>query len=441
LFSNKDLKKLILPLVVEQFLAVTIGMINTIMVSSCGEAAVSGISLVESINFLLVTMFSSIATGGAVVVAQFIGKGEKWNANIAAKQLEFSAFGISLLLCAFAVIFRDALLQTIFQGIEADVMANARIYFLLSALSYPSLAVYNSGAALFRSMGDSKTSMYISIFMNIIHIIGNTISIYALNAGVAGVAVATLITRTVGAVIITILLLNPNRTVHIDRLRKLEFRPDMIKRIMAIGVPSGLENSIFQLGKILTISIVASFGTVATTANAIGGNIASLQLIPGSAVALALMTVVGQCIGAKDYEGVKKYVKKLMFFAYAALWGITLIMVLLHKPLLSMYNLSEESLNLTVELLIIHVVFSVLIWPFAFALPNALRAASDAKYTMVVSLATMWLFRIGLSFLLTRFFHFQIHAIWVAMCIDWFFRAILFIMRFKSGKWKDKAVV
>lgn len=437
MFSNKSLRNLIVPLIIEQLLAVTIGIADTVMVSSCGEAAVSGISLVDSVNFLLITIFSSLATGGAVISAQYIGRGERENACMAAKQLFYSILALSLVLTVIAVVFRNPVLRLIFGSIEPDVMANAQIYFLLSAVSYPFLAIYNAGAALFRSMGDSKTSMVISLIMNTINVGGNALLIFGFQMGVAGAATASLVSRIVAAAAITALLLNRHRTIYYESLHKVTIKWPMIKSIMQIGVPNGLENSIFQIGKVLVASIVAGFGTVSITANAVAGNLASLQIIPGTAIGMAMITVVGQCVGAKDYEAVKKYTRKLMLIAYIAIWFMTAFMLLFSKNILSFYALSEESTALTMQIFVVHGVCACVIWPPAFALPNALRAANDVRYTMLVSLISMWLFRIGFSYVLAIYFNMGVLGIWVSMCIDWLCRAIFFVVRFARGKWKS----
>lgn len=437
MFSNKSLRNLIVPLIIEQLLAVTIGIADTVMVSSCGEAAVSGISLVDSLNFLLIMIFSSLATGGAVIVAQYIGRGDRYKACQSANQLFYSILVLSLVLTAVAIVFRNAALRMIFGAIEPDVMANAQIYFLLSAVSYPFLAVYNAGAALFRSMGDSKTSMYISLLMNAINVGGNALLIYGFSMGVAGAATASLASRIVAAVLITILLLNRGRTVYYEQLHKVHFHFPTIKSILQIGVPNGIENSIFQIGKILVASIVAGFGTVSITANAIAGNLASIQIIPGSAIGMAMITVVGQCVGAKDMDGVKKYTKKLMALAFLATWVMTAGMLLFSQNILSFYALSPETTALTMEVFIVHGICCVVIWPFAFTLPNALRAANDVRFTMLVSLFSMWVFRIAFSYILAIYLDMGVVGIWVAMCIDWLCRAIFFLARFIRGKWRN----
>ena len=436
MFSNKDLRKLIIPLVIEQLLAVTIGMADTVMVSSCGEAAVSGISLVDSINFLLITLFSSLATGGAVIASQYIGRGDHKSASLAAKQLFYASLALSAVLGVIAVFFRKPVLNMVFGSIEADVMAHAQIYFLLSAISYPFLAVYNAGAALFRSMGDSRTTMLISILMNTINIVGNAILIYGFQMAAAGAATASLVSRAVGAIIITVLLLNPRRIIFYDKLHKPEIHLSMLKSILQIGVPNGLENSIFQIGKILVASIVSGFGTISITANAVAGNLASLQVIPGMALGMAMITVVGQCIGAKDYEAVKKYTKKLMLITYGVVWAMTLLMLLFSKQILSFYSLSEETTTMTMEVFIVHGICAVIVWPLAFALPNALRAANDVRFTMIVSLLSMWIFRIGFSYVLAIYFNMGILGTWIAMCIDWFCRGACFAsaLRAENGR-------
>ena len=436
-FSNKALRNLIIPLIIEQLLAVTIGVADTVMVSSCGEAAVSGISLVDSVNFLLIQIFSSLATGGAVICSQYIGRSDKINANLAAKQLFYAILTVSLVISVLTIALRTTALRLIFGSIEADVMASAKIYFLISAISYPFLGIYNAGAALFRAMGDSKTSLYISVLMNAINVGGNAIGIYALRMGVTGAASATLLSRIVGAVLITVLLTNAHRTVYYDRLHKFEFKWSIIKSVLQIGVPNGLENSIFQIGKILVSSIVAGFGTVSITANAISGNLASIQIIPASAIGMAMLTVVGQCVGAKDYDAVKRYTKKLMFLSFVAVWIMTGFMILFSDTILSFYALSPETLELTKKVFLVHGICAVVIWPPSFALPNALRAANDVRFTMLVSLISMWTFRIGFSYVLAVYMDMGVVGIWVAMCIDWLCRSIFFIIRFARGKWKS----
>ncbi|MDO4459369.1 MAG: MATE family efflux transporter [Clostridia bacterium] len=441
MFTNKDLRKLIVPIVIEQVLAMTIGLADTIMVSSCGEAAVSGVSLVDSINFLFITLFTALATGGSVVAAQYIGHGDREVANKTANQLFYVSVGLALvfgLICCFG---RGLILNTVYKSVEADVMSNAMIYFLLTAASYPFLAAYNSGAALFRSMGDSKTSMYTSFLMNGLNVVGNAVLIFGAKMGVAGAAWATLGSRVIGAVFITVLLLNRNRALYYDRLYRIKFNWGLIRKILYIGIPNGIENSVFQLGKIIVASIVAVLGTSSITANAICGNLASFQITPGMAVGVAMVTVVGQCVGAQKYDEARMYIRKLMFVAYCLIWGATLLLFLFRNPVLSLYRLSPETEALTMQCFMVHGICAIAIWPPSFALPNALRAANDVKFTMITALLSMMLFRVVLTYILIHFFGVGVVGVWIAMCSDWLTRAIVFVTRIKGDRWTRKQII
>lgn len=441
MFTRKDLYKLILPLVVEQLLAVTIGMADTVMVASVGEAAVSGISLVDSINILLINIFSALATGGAIIAAQYIGREDRGNACVAAKQLLLAATAVSLFIMAACLIWQRPLLGTIFGQTEALVMQNANTYFLLSALSYPFLAVYNSGAALFRAMGNSKVSMFTSVVMNVINISGNAMLIYGFHLGVAGAGIASLVSRATGAVIMFVLLQNRRNLIHIEKIWRLEFKPQMVKNILRIGVLNGLENGMFQVGKILVQSLIASFGTVAIAANAVANNIASVAQIPGAAIGLGMITVVGQCVGARDYQQAKKYTLKLTGAAYVTMISLNLVVLVLLNTLVGFFNLSATGASLAREVMLWQIVCSSLLWPASFTLPNGLRASNDVKFTMLVSIFSMWVFRIGFSYLLASFFQMGLLGVWIAMYVDWICRIVFFMVRFFRGKWMNKQII
>lgn len=441
MFSRQDLRKLIVPLIIEQVLAVSIGIADTVMVSSAGEAAVSGIALIDSINVLLISFFTAIATGGAVITTQYIGSRKPEQARSSAQQLEVAVTISALFLMVFCIVLRRPLIRLIFGSIEADVMANADIYFLISAISYPFLAIYNAGAALFRSMSNAKTPMLISTLMNVLNVIGNAILIYGFVMGAAGAALATLASRVIGAVIITAMLFNRKRGIYLESF--LHFRPnkDMIGRILGLGLPNGFENSMFQLGKLLVASIVSTFGTTAITANAVANNIVSLQVIPAAAIGTAMMTVVGTCKGAGLNDEVKRYTKKLMIYGYIAIEVMIVFTLIIGQPVISFYELSEETASLAWIMFFIHSIAAVLVWPPAFVMPNALRAAGDVKYTMIVSIIFVFIFRVGFSWLLAVYLGYGAVAIWVAMAIDWVFRGLFFTVRFLRGKWQKIQVI
>lgn len=441
MFNRKDLMKLIIPLIVEQFLMITIGMADTIMVASVGETAVSGVSLVDSINILLINIFSALATGGAVISAQFLGRNDYKNANVAAKQLllvtTFLSIGI-MIICIFA---KKAILNMLFGNVETAVMKNALTYFYISSLSYPFIAVYNAGAALFRSMGNTKISMMTSLFMNVVNISINAALIFGFHMGVAGAAIGSLVSRFLSAIIVIALLKNASNKIYIHSLTKLDFNFSMIKNILSIGIPNGIENGMFQIGKILVQGLIASFGTVSIAANAVAASIANFAIIPGMAVGLAMITVVGQCVGANNYPEAKKYIIKLTGISYAVLGSLNFVVLFAAPFLVSIFQLLPETAQIATQLIVYHSICCILIWPAAFTFPNGLRAANDVKFTMLTSTFSMWVFRIGSSYLIGQTMGLGVLGVWIAMTIDWLFRMIAFIIRFISGKWKNHQII
>ncbi|MFQ6793030.1 MATE family efflux transporter [Thomasclavelia sp.] len=441
LFSNQALKKLIIPLVIEQLLVIFVGFSDTIMVSSVGEAAVSAVSLVDGINILLINIFSALGTGGAVVAAQFIGQGVKEKARYSAKQLILITAVISTVIMAIVLFFNVSILHLVFGNVEAEVMANAEIYFFFSAISYPFIALYNSGAALFRAIGNSKISMINSAIMNLINIVLNAIFIFIFNWGVFGAVFATLIARIVACVVILKSLSHKDNDLCIDDYRHWHFDFTYIKKILTIGIPSGLENGMFQFGKILVQSLIATFGTYSIAANAVSNSLVQLQIIPGMAMSLAMVTVIGQCAGAGDYNQAKYYVKKLMKITYLATVAIIVVLLALTPVILPFYALSKETLDLAYQCIFLHGFIAGTIWPLSFTFPNALRAANDAKFTMVVSAASMWIFRFCFSYVIGKYMGLGLLGVWIAMFIDWGVRCIFFVWRYFSGKWMNRQLV
>lgn len=441
LFSREDLKRLIIPLVIEQTLAISIGLFDTLMVSSCGEAAVSGVSLVDSISVLLIQILSALATGGAVVCSQYIGKKMPERARISAGQLIFimlvtSGAVMLLVLCSYRV-----LLRAIFGQIEADVMANAEIYFILSAISYPFLGVYNAGAALFRAIGNSKISMYTSLVMNVVNIGGNALLIFGFGLGVFGAGMATLVARVISALVMVVLLTRKENPLCIATPGCMKPQRDVIRKILQIGIPSGVENGMFQIGKLLVSSLTATFGTAAIAANAVANSVAGFANIPGSAIGLAMVTVVGRCIGAGEKKEAKYYSRKLLGLAYMGMTLTNITLFALVHPLVSCFALSDEADAIAVQLLVSFSVCAIAIWPLSFTLPNALRAAGDARYTMGVSVFSMWVFRVASSYFFAGTLGLGVLGVWIGMYVDWGFRSLLFVVRYQRGRWLEKRVV
>ena len=441
LFSNRELANLIGPLVIEQLLAVFVGMADSIMVANVGEAAVSGVSLVDNIMILIINIFAALATGGAVVAGQYIGRKDEKSACKAATQLVWFVSLSAVAIMILVYFGKDIILNQVFGHITAEVKGHADIYLLIVTASIPFIALYNGGAAIFRAMGNSQVSMRVSLLMNAINVTGNAILVFGLRIGTAGVAIPTLISRMVAAIVITVLLCNQTRILHIERTLKIRFDGRMIRKILAIGVPNGLENSMFQLGKILVLSLVSTFGTYAIAANAVSNAIALFQILPGMAISLAITTVISQCVGANDYEQVHYYLKKLLAIIYVAMVGTVALIFLALPLILKAYNLSDQTAAAATNIIHFHGISAMIIWPLSFALPAAYRAAGDAKACMYTSIVSMWIFRIGFSYLVGKYMGLGVFGVWVAMVIDWVVLAICFIMRYFNGKWKHGAIV
>ena len=435
LFSNTDLRKLILPLVFEQALAITVGMADTMMISSVGEAAVSGVSLVDMLNVLLFGVFSAFATGGAVVASQNLGAKKVNEARRSAKQLLVSITLISIVVMVLVILVRKGLLRLFFGSIEADVMDAALIYLVITGLSYPFIGVYNSCAALFRAMGKSNVTFAVSVIGNVINVVGNALCIFVLHMGVAGVAIPTLVSRVVMAVILFILLKNPEHEIYLD---KEKFKPDfkIIKKILYIGIPSGIENGIFQLGRVMVVSIISGFGTVQIAANGVANSLDSMGCIVGQAMNLAMITVIGRCVGADDERQIRHYTKKLLAIAYIATAVLNTLMLTNLNAILKLYGLGEETTQLAYILVMIHNGMAIFLWPMAFTFPNMLRACNDVRYPMAVSIFSMFVFRIGFSYILGIQYSMGAIGVWIAMVIDWIFRIICFVVRYLRGDWK-----
>lgn len=440
LFDNRALTALIIPLIIEQMLAVLVGMADSIMVASVGEAAVSGVSLVDNIMVLLINVFAALGTGGAVVAGQYLGQQRKEKACQAAEQLVWFITICAVVITLVIYACKHRILHGVFGQIEADVMGHADTYLMIVTASIPFIALYNGGAAIFRTMGNSEISMRVSIVMNIINVAGNAILIYGFHRGTEGVAIPTLVSRMTAAILIMVLLADRRRAIYVRPSRR--YRPDwaMIRKILGIGVPNGLENSMFQLGKIIVLSLVSTFGTYAIAANAVSNVIASFQVLPGMAIALAVTTVIARCVGAGDYEQVKYYTKKLLGITYACMVVTNVIIVLVLPLILKAYNLSSQTAEVTTGIVIFYAVCCVLIWPLAFTIPATFRASGDAKMCMFISVLSMWIFRIIFSYILGQYMGMGVFGVWVAMIIDWIVRSICFIARYFSGKWKHQAV-
>lgn len=459
LFSDKDLWILIWPLIIELLLQITLGIADNFMVSRLGQNAVSGVSLVDQINVLLSQIFAALSTGGAVVCSQYIGRKEHSNAEKTAKQLLYTILSVSVVLMFFGLVFRRGIISILFGDIEEEVMDNSLKYFFLTLFALPSIAVYSAASALFCAQGNSRFSMLIALLVNILNIGGNALLIFGFRWGVEGVAVPTLVSRTVAAAVLFIGLyrakdFNGNRAVSVKGITKVKLDFHLIGKILKIGVPNGLENSSFQIGKILVLSVTASFGTAAIAANAVANTITLFEVLPGNACSLAILTVCGQCMGAGKTDQAVHYTKKLMGISIVSMAVCNIFVLSIAKFIIGFYNLPAETSQLAFIMAFVHGFFGIFIWSFSFTLPNALRAANYASFTMIVSIISMWVCRVGLSYVFKNTgaadhvasamnmpSSYGALSIWFAMIVDWIARSVAFIISFARGKWKKHSLV
>ena len=438
-FSDRDLRRLIVPLVIEQLLAITVGLFDSVMVSHVGEAAISAVSLVDTVNVLLVNAFSALATGGAVIAGQYLGRREAVKAGHSGAQLLLFMGEASLLIMVLFYLAKGFVLGVVFGQVEPDVAAYANTYYIIVEASIPFLAIYSAGAALFRVMGNSKISMWVSLLTNLINVAGNALLIFGLHMGVEGVAIPTLVSRAVGAVVIVALLRRPDLPLRVEK-SALRHDKYVVKNILRFGVPNGLESSMFQLGKILLLSTVAVLGTASVAANAMGNTVCTFQCVPGNALGLAMVTVVSRCVGAGNYAKARFYTKKLMKATYFFMWASIALVLALLPLIMRLYNVSDQAASYARQIIWMHGIAAAVLWPASFTLPQALRAAGDTRFTMVVSTVSMWTLRVGLGVLLGRFWGFGVLGIWMAMFADWALRMAFFLPRFLGHKWETMGV-
>jgi len=433
-------------MIIQQVLSITVGTVDSMMVASAGEAAVSGVSLVGTLDALLVLMFSSMVTGGTVAVSHALGNGDKTFSRECAKQLIYVSTFIALVIAVAVGLFRMPLLTLLYGSAEASVLESANAYLGILLLSFPVLAIYNSGVAIFRTMGDTMTGLWLSLIANVLNVGGNALFIYGMHMGAAGAAASTLIARAVCAVVIMIMLRNRSRDIYIDRM--FHYRPDfaVIRRILRIGVPHGIESSMFQFGRLATQMLISSMGTAAIAANSVANTLANYLYMPAASISNAAITVVGRCYGAKELEQSKKYARILLLWTYICMWAMSLVLFVFAKPIIGLYNLSDMGAKIALDLTIFHCIATSLIRPLAFTLPSIFKATGDAKYSMAVSTAAMWTIRVGSAYILSLEsvnilgmtvpgLGLGIMGVWVAMVADWVLRAVLYTIRFVKGTW------
>lgn len=435
MFSNSQLRRLILPLLVEQLLVMLVGMADTIMVSAAGEAAISGVSCVNDLNNLIIAILTAIAGGGAVIVTQYLGNQESENVKLSASQLIMISFLISLFFGIVCIAFHSAILNLLYGSVDADVMENAKVYFWITALSFPFLGVYNSSAALYRSMNRTNTTMKVSILMNAINVVGNYICVYNLHMGAAGVAWPTLASRVVAAIVMLYLCFDREAPVSVRWKDILHWNQSIVSRILSIAIPNGVENGLFQLGKVIVSTFVATYGTMQIAANGVTNSLCVLCYTTEMAMQLAVVTVVGQCVGANDYDQAKYYIRKMVIMAWIMAVVNNIILYVVSPYALGLYSLSSETMSIAETILGMECLAVAIFHALAFVLPTCLRAAGDAKYTMYVGVASMFAARVVGAYMLGTVMGLGVVGTRIAMYIDWVVRIVFFVIRYRSGKW------
>ncbi|MCR5731829.1 MAG: MATE family efflux transporter, partial [Sphaerochaetaceae bacterium] len=418
-----------------------IGIADTMMLASSGEAQVGGASLITAVSNLFFALFQAFATGGAVVVSQYLGRKDNKSASKASKQLIYITFTVSSLIMALGLIFKTGLINAIYGNIEKDVFDSALSYSVYILISFPFLALMTGANALFRSMGRSRITMTVSLLANIVNLVGNAVFIFIFHLGAAGAGLATMLSRLIAATILLIVLSNKELEAPVVKLFRPEFNSSTIKKILMIGLPTGFENSIFHIGKILVQSLVASFGTISIVANAASDNITSLVNIPSNVIGIASITIIGQCIGAERFDEAIYYARKLIKYSYIALifWGSFIFLI--SGKLLSLYSLSPEADELAMRCIHLMIIQTMLFWPLSFEIPQFLRASGDVKFPMVVAISSMWTFRVILAHILGKYLGYGLYGVYWAMCVDWYFRITMYTLRWKSGRWKTKSII
>ncbi len=447
LFSNKQLVMFLIPMFLQQILNVLVGAVDTMMVSHAGEAAVSGVSLVSTLDGVLIIFFTAMIGGGSVVIAQKLGQKNQKDVSEAAKQLLYIATALALILSVAVLIFRDPLLSLLFGDTEPAVMESAREYLFFVAFSFPLIAIAESLGACFRSSGHTFISLMIALIANLVNVCGNAILIYGFGMGAAGAAIATIIARAVSSAVLIVLILNKKYEVHIEKI--FRYKPDfaIIKKIMGIGIPNGVENTMFQFGRLITQTLIAMMTTSMIAANAVSLTICNFQYMTGNACSIVMITVVGRCIGAGDREQAKYYSRKILFINYLVLWSVIALTLAFLFPLVSAYGLSGESAKTARYLIILHSALAALIWPIGFMLPSAFRAAGDVRFPMIVSTSSMWIMRVMLAYFFALpsvsvfglftlpGLNMGIMGVWIAMFSDWVVRVGIYIWRYFSDRW------
>ncbi len=441
LYSNKALLLLFMPLVIEQALHITVGFADSLIISEVGEAAVSGVSLVNFLMSFLNYLLLAVSVGGSVVISQYLGRNNVIEARHAANQLVWTVSLLSLIMGSVIFFTKEIIMNILFGQIDDEVYSHANTYLSITIFSLPFLSVYNVGAALFRTMNNSRLPMRVMVYMNVINIVGDVLFVYGFHLGTAGIAVPTLLSRVGAAVIIIYKALDANNQVYIKPSFNIHYDLKMIRRIMYVGIPFALENGMFYGGRIIILSMIATFGTASIAANAVSGTLTLFQVMPGMALVSGMTVVIARCIGADDIEQALYYNRKIMIIVYVANTISSLLVLAVMPAALNQYGLSYDADTMTRHIIYLHTGFTILIWPLCYTLPTTFRAAGDAQYPMWISSICMVCFRIIGAYMLGVILDLGVVGVWLGMFGDWVAKAIMFAHRYYTMKWLDFRII
>lgn len=441
LFQQKEVYEIIIPLILEQVFMAAIGMFDVIMVSGIGEEAISAVSLVDFISQLVTSVLTALSTGGAIVCSQFIGRDNKRDAEEAVQHLVMLVVLSGLIVMAVALLGNRWLLEVIYGKIDGSVMGKARIYFALSGISYPFVALFCCSAAVMRTLGYTKLSFHTSLVMNLMNIVMNALFIFGFRWGVFGAGLASLLSRMIISLVLFSMIFHTQNMLHIQPPSKWRLKQYTTRSILSFAIPTSLESSVFYIGRLLVQGVVTGFGTSAIAANAVALTVTEFLHMPGAGIGIGMITIVGRCIGAEEKQQARAYAKRLIALTYL-LQGICCVgSMALAGPITGWYHLTAQTKELAVVMLLTHGVVCTVFWPMGFTTANALKAAGDVKFTMMMSIASMWCFRVGGSYLFVQLFpDLGVLNVWIAMYCDWIARAFICFWRYCQDTWLDKRV-
>ena len=442
MFSNRALVSLSVPIVIDAVLAIFTGMVDTAMVSTAGEAAVGAISLVDQMFLLFVTVFSAIASGGVVITAQYIGNQDRAKAKSSANQLLYASTAVALFITVTVIGFIPQIIRLVYGELEEAVFENAKAYFFFALLGMPFFALASACTALLRTMQRSKLAMLLALGANVINIIGNAILIYGFKMGAAGAAIATTFSRIVWSVVAMYFMHDKRLPVYFENLLKFRLDFDVMKRVLKIGTANGLESGLFQVGKLLVASLISSFGTIAIAANSVANTLCNIGWTIVGSFGTVLLTVVGQCIGAGEQEQARRYTKKILILGHILVFTLFGSVFLLRHQLVQLFDFGPEALEMAAYYTGAGALLTMCAFYGSAFLPvAAFRSAGDVRYAVVMAVSTMFIFRVGLSYLLNAVTDLGLMCVWFGMAADWVCRTVLNTIRFRSGKWLHKKLI